>query len=65
MGRASYIHTFPLLVLLMAVALIGLSVVKFLFVAVVTIGAGAVLLYAFLAFMHSVDLVIDYFYEAR
>jgi hypothetical protein len=49
----------------MAVALIGLPVVEFLFVAAVTIGAGAVLFYAFLAFMHSVDRVIDYFYEAR
>lgn len=65
MGRASYTHTFPLLVFLMAVALIGMPFIEFLFTAAVTIGAGAVLFYAFLVFMRGMDRVVDYFYEAR
>lgn len=65
MGRTNYKHSIFTLVFFVALILIGMPFVEFLFVAVVAIGIGAALLYAFLGFAYGLDRVIDYFYEAR
>lgn len=65
MGRTKLTHSVPVVVLLMALALIGWPVLEFIFVTVVTIGVGAVLLYTFLGFAYGMDRVVDYFYTPR
>lgn len=65
MGRTSLKHSILLVAFLMALALIGLPVIEFMFTAIVTILIGAALLYGVLAFFYAIDRVIDYFYRVR
>ena len=65
MGRTSLKHSIPLVAFLMSLALIGMPVIEFMFVAAVTMGVGAALLYAVLGFMYAVDRIVDYLYTAR
>jgi hypothetical protein len=65
MGRTSLKHSIPLVAFLMAVALLGLPFVKFLFVATISIVVGAVLLYTCLGFFYAVDRVVNFLYTAR
>lgn len=65
MGRTSLKHSIPLVAFLMSLALIGTPVIEFLFVAVVTIIVTAILFYAVLSFMYTVDRVFNYFYTER
>lgn len=65
MGRTKYSHSIPLVAFLMALALIGWSVIEFIFMFIVCIVIAATGFYCFLFFAHTVDRIIDYFYKIR
>jgi biopolymer transport protein ExbB/TolQ len=49
----------------MALMIIGQPVIEFLFMAIITIGICAALLYTVLGLFYAIDRVIDYFYIAK
>jgi hypothetical protein len=65
MGKTNYTYVLVVVGALMALALLGMTVVEFVFICAVCIGTGAAIFYTFLICTSFADKIIDAIYRAR